>query len=60
MIRGSRIRQIRPNGANRLQPTGGFADGAVVERSYVGLTETPGIGFEQKAAFHKVLRALHA
>ncbi|GAB2790289.1 mandelate racemase/muconate lactonizing enzyme family protein [Amycolatopsis magusensis] len=42
-----------------FQPTGGFADGAVVEDSYVGLTETPGIGFEQKAAFHRVLRALH-
>ncbi|MEQ3552894.1 mandelate racemase/muconate lactonizing enzyme family protein [Pseudonocardia nematodicida] len=42
-----------------FQPTGGFADGAVVENSRVGLTETPGIGFEQKAAFHEVLRALH-
>ena len=43
-----------------FQPTGGFADGAVVENSYVGLTETPGIGFESKAAFYEVLRALHA
>ncbi|MEV4643276.1 mandelate racemase/muconate lactonizing enzyme family protein [Saccharopolyspora sp. NPDC049357] len=43
-----------------FQPTGGFADGAVVENSYVGLTETPGIGFERKAAFHEVLRALHS
>ena len=43
-----------------FQPTGGFADGAVVEDSYVGLTETPGIGFEEKAAFYEVLRALHA
>ena len=43
-----------------FQPTGGFADGAVVEDSYVGLTETPGIGFESKAAFYEVLRALHA
>lgn len=42
-----------------FQPTGGFADGAVVEDSYVGLTETPGIGFESKAAFYEVLRALH-
>ncbi len=42
-----------------FQPTGGFADGAVVENSYVGLTETPGIGFESKAAFYEVLRALH-
>ena len=42
-----------------FQPTGGFADGAVVEDSYVGLTEGPGIGFEDKAAFYEVLRALH-
>ncbi|WP_285189404.1 MULTISPECIES: mandelate racemase/muconate lactonizing enzyme family protein [unclassified Rhodococcus (in: high G+C Gram-positive bacteria)] len=42
-----------------FQPTGGFADGAVVERSQVGLTESPGIGFEEKAAFYKVLRELH-
>lgn len=43
-----------------FQPTGGFADGAVVQDSYVGLTETPGIGFESKAAFYEVLRKLHA
>ena len=43
-----------------FQPTGGFADGAVVQDSYVGLTDTPGIGFESKAAFYKVLRELHA
>jgi D(-)-tartrate dehydratase len=43
-----------------FQPTGGFADGAVVEDSYVGLTETPGIGFESKAAFYEVLRKLHS
>ena len=42
-----------------FQPTGGFADGAVVENSYVGLTDTPGIGFESKAAFYEVLRQLH-
>ncbi|KQU07019.1 mandelate racemase [Rhodococcus sp. Leaf7] len=42
-----------------FQPTGGFADGAVVERSQVGLTESPGIGFEEKAAFYTVLRELH-
>ncbi|GAB2661709.1 mandelate racemase/muconate lactonizing enzyme family protein [Nocardia goodfellowii] len=42
-----------------FQPTGGFADGAVVENSRVGLTEIPGIGFENKAAFYEVLRALH-
>jgi len=43
-----------------FQPTGGFADGAVVQDSYVGLTDTPGIGFESKAAFYEVLRKLHA
>ncbi|MFJ9127100.1 mandelate racemase/muconate lactonizing enzyme family protein [Streptomyces sp. NPDC102340] len=43
-----------------FQPTGGFADDAVVEKSRVGLTDIPGIGFEGKAAFHKVLRALHS
>ncbi|MFE4059833.1 mandelate racemase/muconate lactonizing enzyme family protein [Streptomyces sp. NPDC059096] len=42
-----------------FQPTGGFADDAVVEKSRVGLTDTPGIGFERKAAFYEVLRALH-
>jgi D(-)-tartrate dehydratase len=43
-----------------FQPTGGFADGAVVEHSRVGLTEMPGIGFEEKADFYRVLRGLHA
>jgi L-alanine-DL-glutamate epimerase-like enolase superfamily enzyme len=43
-----------------FQPTGGFADGAVVQDSYVGLTDTPGIGLESKAAFYEVLRKLHA
>ncbi|MFJ8828191.1 mandelate racemase/muconate lactonizing enzyme family protein [Streptomyces sp. NPDC102467] len=43
-----------------FQPTGGFADDAVVEKSRVGLTDIPGIGFEGKAAFYKVLRALHS
>jgi D(-)-tartrate dehydratase len=42
-----------------FQPTGGFADDAEVRDSRVGLTEIPGIGFEAKAAFHRVLRALH-
>lgn len=42
-----------------FQPTGGFADGAVVRDGRVSLTETPGIGLEQKADFYKVLRALH-
>ncbi|MCI2416630.1 mandelate racemase/muconate lactonizing enzyme family protein [Saccharopolyspora sp. K220] len=43
-----------------FQPTGGFADDAVVRDSYVGLTEMPGIGLEGKAAFHRVLRELHS
>ena len=42
-----------------FQPTGGFADDAVVRDSQVGLTEIPGIGFEGKANFHRVLRELH-
>ena len=42
-----------------FQPTGGFADDAVVSNSQVGLTEIPGIGFEAKRAFYKVLRELH-
>ncbi len=42
-----------------FQPTGGFADGAVVRDGRVALTETPGIGLEEKADFYKVLRALH-
>ena len=43
-----------------FQPTGGFADNAVVLDSQVGLTDIPGIGFEGKAAFYKVLKALHS
>ncbi|MFJ5838016.1 mandelate racemase/muconate lactonizing enzyme family protein [Streptomyces shenzhenensis] len=43
-----------------FQPTGGFADDAVVEKSRVGLTDIPGIGFEGKAAFYRVLRDLHS
>lgn len=42
-----------------FQPTGGFADDAVVEHSRVRLDERPGIGLEGKAAFYEVLRALH-
>ncbi|SEB93186.1 L-alanine-DL-glutamate epimerase [Nocardioides exalbidus] len=43
-----------------FQPTGGFADDAVVEGGRVRLDDRPGIGFEGKAAFIEVLRALHA
>ena len=42
-----------------FQPTGGFADDAVVRDGRVGLTEIPGIGFEGKSAFYRVLRRLH-
>jgi L-alanine-DL-glutamate epimerase-like enolase superfamily enzyme len=42
-----------------FQPTGGFADDAVVEGGRVRLDDRPGIGFEGKAAFHRVLRELH-
>ena len=42
-----------------FQPTGGFADDAVVEGSRVALDDRPGIGFEGKANFLEVLRALH-
>ena len=42
-----------------FQPTGGFADDAVVEGSRVALDDRPGIGFEGKANFLKALRELH-
>jgi L-alanine-DL-glutamate epimerase-like enolase superfamily enzyme len=41
-------------------PTGGFADNTVVSDSQVPLTESPGIGFEEKAELYKVFRQLHA
>jgi L-alanine-DL-glutamate epimerase-like enolase superfamily enzyme len=43
-----------------FQPTGGFADDAVVEGGRVTLGERPGIGLEAKANFYKVLHELHA
>ncbi|NPC41257.1 enolase C-terminal domain-like protein [Nocardioides sp. zg-1230] len=43
-----------------FQPTGGFADDAVVAGGRVRLDDRPGIGLEGKAAFHRVLRGLHA
>ncbi|WP_067531073.1 mandelate racemase/muconate lactonizing enzyme family protein [Nocardia crassostreae] len=43
-----------------FQPTGGFADEAVIANSHIALGSTPGIGFEDKAELHKVFRALHA
>jgi L-alanine-DL-glutamate epimerase-like enolase superfamily enzyme len=42
-----------------FQPTGGFADDAVVRDGRVAPGERPGIGLEGKAAFHEVLRRLH-
>jgi L-alanine-DL-glutamate epimerase-like enolase superfamily enzyme len=42
-----------------FQPTGGFADGATVEDGQVGLTDSPGIGLEEKSELYKVLHALH-
>jgi D(-)-tartrate dehydratase len=41
-------------------PTGGFADGAKVSNSRVGLTDIPGIGFEAKNDLYNVFRQLHA
>jgi D(-)-tartrate dehydratase len=41
-------------------PTGGFADNAVVSNSKVSLTQSPGIGFEEKAELYKVFRELHS
>ncbi len=43
-----------------FQPTGGFADDAVVAGGRVPPGERPGIGLEGKAVFHEVLRGLHA
>ena len=43
-----------------FQPAGGFADSAVVRDGRIGLTQTPGIGFEQKARLHELFRGLHA
>ena len=41
-----------------FQPFGGFADGITVENGYVGLPETPGIGFEAKNGLYRVMKAL--
>ncbi|MEV6818650.1 enolase C-terminal domain-like protein [Nocardiopsis dassonvillei] len=43
-----------------FQPTGGFADDAVVTRGRVAPGDLPGIGLEGKAEFYEVLRGLHA
>ncbi len=41
-----------------FQPFGGFADAVPVVDGLVGLTETPGIGFEQKAALYQLFQDL--
>ena len=43
-----------------FQPTGGFADDAVIQDSHVALGDHLGIGFEAKENFYSVLRELHA
>jgi len=43
-----------------FQPFGGFADKVPVEGGYVRLTESPGIGLEEKAALYPILKALVA
>lgn len=42
-----------------FHPTGGFADSALVRDGRIGLTDAPGIGFEQKSALYRVFRELH-
>jgi L-alanine-DL-glutamate epimerase-like enolase superfamily enzyme len=42
-----------------FQPTGGFADDAVIAKGRVAPGDRPGIGLEGKADFHDVLRGLH-
>ncbi|QLY31618.1 mandelate racemase/muconate lactonizing enzyme family protein [Nocardia huaxiensis] len=42
-----------------FQPTGGFADAAVIVNSHLRLGSSPGIGFEDKAELYRVFRALH-
>ncbi|MCC6791862.1 MAG: mandelate racemase/muconate lactonizing enzyme family protein [Thermomicrobiales bacterium] len=41
-----------------FQPFGGFADGIAVVDSYVGLPQSPGIGFEEKANLWAVMQQL--
>ena len=39
-----------------FQPFGGFADGIAVDNGYVGLPNTPGVGFEMKSKLHRLMR----
>jgi D(-)-tartrate dehydratase len=41
-----------------FQPFGGFADNTPVENSYIGLPDTPGIGFESKKELLRLLQTL--
>jgi L-alanine-DL-glutamate epimerase-like enolase superfamily enzyme len=41
-----------------FQPFGGFADGIAVVDGHVGLPQSPGIGFEEKAELSRVMREL--
>jgi L-alanine-DL-glutamate epimerase-like enolase superfamily enzyme len=41
-----------------FQPFGGFADNTPVENSYIGMPDTPGIGFETKKELIALLRTL--
>jgi L-alanine-DL-glutamate epimerase-like enolase superfamily enzyme len=41
-----------------FRPFGGFADGIAVEDGYVALPDAPGIGFEEKAELHALMRTL--
>jgi L-alanine-DL-glutamate epimerase-like enolase superfamily enzyme len=43
-----------------FQPFGGFADDLPVENGYVGLPQTPGIGFERKPVLMEVFSRLSA
>ena len=43
-----------------FQPFGGFADDLPVENGYVGLPQTPGIGFERKPKLMEVFSRLSA
>jgi D(-)-tartrate dehydratase len=41
-------------------PFAGFADDAVIENGYIGLSDRPGIGFEGQAALYAIMRELAA
>lgn len=43
-----------------FQPFGGFADDLRVTDGYVGLPDSPGVGFERKQTLYEVMRRLAA